>query len=260
MKTILVDDVLWNMMQFKKECEDIPEFEIVGEFSNAEDALLYAKDHPVEFALLDIEMPGMNGVTLARELRALYPKIIIIFLTGHKEYLEEFIKIKADYYIFKPYIREDILDAIQRVRLLSGRLKKRIEVRTFGKFEVLIDGKPAFSNMKKEKELFALLIDQAGTAVSNREIVQKLWPEQDAREKMNNGRVVTFRLREALEKDNLGYVLRSSQGGRYINPSDVDCDLFEFLAGNRELFHGEYMAEYSWGEERIGRLAAMRKE
>ena len=46
----------------------------MGEFLFGEDALKYARSNLVEFALLDIEMKGMNGVELAKELRKLYPE------------------------------------------------------------------------------------------------------------------------------------------------------------------------------------------
>ena len=126
MKTIFVDDELWMLKQFKTECSDIPDIEMVGEFTSAEEALEYARANPVEFALLDIEMPGMNGVELARELRKLNSDVIIVFVSAHSEYLEDFINIKADYYVIKPYERQDILDVIKRAKLLSGRFRKRI--------------------------------------------------------------------------------------------------------------------------------------
>ena len=84
MKTILVDDELWSMLLFKDLCDENREIELVGEFESSAEALKYAEEHPVEFALLDIEMPGMNGVELAKRLREMNPEVIIVFLTGHK--------------------------------------------------------------------------------------------------------------------------------------------------------------------------------
>ena len=64
MKTIFVDDELWMLMQFKTECSDIPDIELVGEFTSAEEALEYARKNPVEFALLDIEMPNLEDLRI----------------------------------------------------------------------------------------------------------------------------------------------------------------------------------------------------
>ena len=85
MKTIFVDDELWMLMQFKTECSDIPDIELVGEFTSAEEALEYARENPVEFALLDIEMPKMNGVELAKELRKINEDVIIVFVSALQE-------------------------------------------------------------------------------------------------------------------------------------------------------------------------------
>ena len=45
MKTILVDDELWMLQQFEEECSQLPEIEVVGTFSFAEDALVFAKNN-----------------------------------------------------------------------------------------------------------------------------------------------------------------------------------------------------------------------
>lgn len=256
MKTILVDDQLWNMLQFKAECEDIPEIELVGEFESAKDALAYARENLVEFALLDIEMPGMNGIELARRLREIYPNVIIVFLTGHKQYLEEFINLKADYYVFKPYTKSDVLDVIERAKLLSGRLKKRVRIRTFGRFDVFVDGKPLYFRSAKAKELLALLVDKRGAICTAREALDTIWADRNyGRDDTSVFRVTILRLRETLEQVNAQDILRSSVQGKYLDTAQVECDLYELLdSGRWELFHGEYMSDYSWAERTLGTL------
>ena len=70
MKTILVDDILLDMRLFELKCADMPEFEIVGKFTDPAEAVEFATHNVVEFALLDIDMPGMNGMELAVKLAA----------------------------------------------------------------------------------------------------------------------------------------------------------------------------------------------
>ena len=65
MKTILVDDMLLDLQLFELKCADMPDFEIVGKFTDPNAAIEYAAGHVVDFALLDIDMPGMDGIHLA---------------------------------------------------------------------------------------------------------------------------------------------------------------------------------------------------
>ena len=69
MKTILVDDMLLDLQLFELKCADLPDFEIVGKFTDPNAAIEYASGHVVDFALLDIDMPGMDGIQLAQALR-----------------------------------------------------------------------------------------------------------------------------------------------------------------------------------------------
>ena len=62
MKTILVDDMLLDLQLFELKCADMPDFEIVGKFTDPNAAIEYAAGHVVDFALLDIDMPGMDGI------------------------------------------------------------------------------------------------------------------------------------------------------------------------------------------------------
>ena len=265
MKTIFVDDELWMLKQFKTECSDIPDIEMVGEFTSAEDALEYALNNPVEFALLDIEMPGMNGVELARELRKINPEVIIVFVSAHSEYLADFINIKADYYVIKPYERQDVLDVIKRAKLLSGRLKKRIFIRTFGSFEVFLDDKPVYIRVAKAKELLALMVDKMGAILTPQEALDRIW---EGRSYDSNSasvyRVNMKKLRDTLKEAGIDEILvDGNKRGKYLDTSRFDCDLYDFLDGDRKAvnsFNGEYMTDYSWAEARIGNLLEIKDE
>ena len=114
MKTILVDDMLLDLQLFELKCADMPDFEIVGKFTDPNAAIEYAAGHVVDFALLDIDMPGMDGIHLAQALRRLRSDIIIVFATAHPKFAVEALKMKADYIIFKPFDREDIADVMER--------------------------------------------------------------------------------------------------------------------------------------------------
>ena len=180
MKTILVDDMLLDLQLFELKCADMPDFEIVGKFTDPNAAIEYAAGHVVDFALLDIDMPGMDGIHLAQALRRLRSDIIIVFATAHPKFAVEALKMKADYIIFKPFDREDIADVMERAKLLRRRQCKRIHFHTFGAFDMLVDGEPVHFRSGKAKELMALCVYRDGRPVSIHEIVENLWGENAA--------------------------------------------------------------------------------
>lgn len=258
MKTILVDDELWAMRQFEVECANLAGIELCGMFDSSREALEYAKENLVEFALLDIEMPGMNGMELALELRKIYPKIIIVFVTSHSNHLIDFIHMKADYYVLKPYSKQDVEDVIARAVLLSRRLPKRIQIQTFGKFEVFVDGIPISINGAKPRELLALLVDKQGGELDAKEAFSKMWENKEYNNKNANVyRQTLSRLQNNLKELGLEELILTLPHGRAINTELFDCDLYDLLEQRTEAieqFNGEYLTEYSWGEATLGRL------
>jgi len=91
----------------------------VAKFRCAEDLLAaQAEGASFDLYLLDIVMPGMNGVTLARLVRTLYPTVPILFFTTSVDYAVEAFSIGAAHYVVKPFTREQFADAIDRALAL----------------------------------------------------------------------------------------------------------------------------------------------
>lgn len=262
MRTILVDDKPLELAQFETESRDIPDLQFVGKFDNAEDALEYAQDNPVEFALLDIEMPGMNGLDLGRKLKAINPEMILIYVTAHSRYVLDTLKIKADYCIMKPYDREDIMDAAMRARLLGKRMQPCLRVKTFGRFEIFRGERPIHFGNEKAKELLALCIDREGSEVKMEEVIDLLWPNRPYDDKVKRlYRKALSSIQRTLEEVGFFGVLQTRRGCCYIDKECISCDLYRFLEGgctNRaaaaQLEKEGYMFEYPWAEERYARL------
>ncbi len=261
MKTILVDDELLSMKQFEQECGNIQDIELVGKFDCALEALEYAKQNPVDFALMDIEMPAMSGLELGAELKKLNGDMIIIYVTGHTRYVVDAMKQKADYCVMKPYDKQDIKDAISRAKLLSRRFNKRMYIETFGRFEIFLDGHPIYFGNSKARELFALCVHREGARVSMEQVIDVLWPERPYDEKVKRlYRKAVGAITEVLEQHNMPDVFVNKRGICYIERSKVECDLFDFLTTNtlseaqkRKLAEG-YMIDYPWAESRMAQF------
>ena len=261
MKTIIVDDEMLAIKQFEMECKKIPWVNIAGKFQNAQQALEYAKKEKIEAAFLDIELSGMNGILLGKKLRELYPNLVVIFLTGYDNYTLDALYMKADYYLMKPYSSKDFQDVMENARLLIRRQKKRVFVRTLGRFDLIIDDQVVDLPNAKAKELFALCVDHKGGHVSMEEAVDKLWEDRIYDERVKNlYRKATMSLRKVFQEYGLEEVFVNKRGSCNINPELMDCDYFDVLDHKKQnldyknMLVGTYMPEYSWAEETNAQL------
>lgn len=257
MKVILVDDEPLSLNLFKIECGNMPGFDVVGFFDNSAEALDYARKNPVDFALLDIDMPEMNGIELAGRLRVCRPDMVIIFVTAHPEYAADAIHAKADFVVFKPYEREDILDALERARLLSERQKKRVRFRTFGHFDMFVDGRLVNFKSSKAKELLALCVSRMGGEVTIYEMVEVLWGSSG--EQGLGYRTTIKALSDTLKDANAEKLLKRKRSVICVDPDEYDCDLNDFRAGKADAvaaYHGEFMQQYAWAQSVADELNA----
>ncbi len=262
MKTILVDDEVWATKEFSLFCENHPDIDLLGVFTDPIEALGFAEDNVVDLAFLDIEMPAMKGTELAQSLRDLYPNIIIVFVSAYDQYMREAFNMQADYFLTKPYSHEDMENVVARAKLLSARISKRIFIQTFGKFELFVEGKPMHYSVSKSTELLAFLVDKRGTFVSAQEAFNAIW----ANKPYNNYtgaayRKALARLQEMLNEADCGSILLRESNGIAVDPTAFDCDYYQFLDGDpnaRAAFRGEYMSQYKWAkptEEHLKELA-----
>lgn len=87
----------------------------VSDFPSAEAFLFeFSENKSYEVLLLDIEMPGMNGMELARKLRSENAMLQIIFVTGYSDYISEGYDVSALHYLMKPVSREKLFEVLSR--------------------------------------------------------------------------------------------------------------------------------------------------
>ena len=264
MKTILVDDEPLMLDMFDIECSGIDGIEMQAMFTRSEEALEYAMHSTVELALLDVQMPGMNGIELASELRKISPEMVIVFITAFPEYTPDILDVRGDYIVLKPYSRERVEDMARRAKLLSARMKKRVSIRTFGRFGVFLDGNALVIHSKNSLELLALLVDRRGGAVSAESAFPVLFEGDVYSENSSSKyRKALINLEKDLQENGASDIIR--RDGRFVNlcTDRVDCDLFRFMDGDPEAvmqFNGEYMSQYSWGEYTLGYLVRRKAE
>ena len=257
MNIIAVDDesdALWCLKESIQQA--VPNGDLTV-FTQPKNALEYADSHPVDIAFLDIEMRGVTGLDLALNLKAINPKINIIFVTGYSDYTGSAIKLRASGYIMKPASPQQIREELENLRYPP--VLNRLYIRCFGAFEVFCDGKPLFFQRTKCKELLAFLIDRKGAAANTEEIIDALWEDAPANASVRSQlRTVFAELYKTLRSVKLDAWIVKSRNSFAVNPGVVPCDYYEFLNGDvsaLNTYAGEYMAQYSWAEMTNGWLS-----
>jgi DNA-binding NarL/FixJ family response regulator len=97
-----------------------PELQVVGEASDGLEALQKAVELRPDLILLDIGLPSLNGIEVARQMRSLVPESKIIFLTqeSSSDVVQEALSLGARGYVTKNMVRADLFAAVETV--LSG--------------------------------------------------------------------------------------------------------------------------------------------
>ena len=102
------------------------------EFETGESLLDYLKENSPDIILLDIEMPGINGVEAARKIREVHPFASIIFITGHPQFALEAFEVYAFDYIVKPVDGERLINSLNKITGVMRREERYIDIRSRG--------------------------------------------------------------------------------------------------------------------------------
>lgn len=91
--------------------------EITGEAANGDEALKLIEEKKPDIAILDIDMPGLSGLDVARKVKSekLQTKIVILTIHKDKEYFDEALELDIKAYVLKESIANDLIDCIKRV-------------------------------------------------------------------------------------------------------------------------------------------------
>ena len=253
MNIIVVDDERAPLEDLEQVLKEVcPDATITG-FASPKCALDYAESNRVDLAFLDIEMAGMNGLQLAKNLKDIYGKVNIIFTTGHAQYALDAYGLHASGYVLKPVSKDAVIESMDYLHHpIEYEPQKRIRVHTFGNFEAYADGKPIMFSRSKTRELLAYLVMRKGSQCSNNEVVAALWENKpDSSALQNQYRHLVMDLRKTLKSINAEDILVKKRGSLAILTEKISCDLYDFYAGDIAAvnsYSGEFMAQYSWAE------------
>ncbi|TVR89601.1 MAG: DNA-binding response regulator [Saprospirales bacterium] len=182
-RLLLVEDEehIRNLLELNLEMEG---HEVVTT-RNGKDALVLFRSQHFDLIILDIMLPGMDGLAVCEQIRLRDTDVPIIFLTA-KDTAEERVeglKRGGDDYLVKPFDLEELIIRIGNLIKRSGSGTKSAYKSTysFGGYEVDFKKFEAETNQgkvnltKKEARLLKLLIDRKDEVVSRNQILQSVW-------------------------------------------------------------------------------------
>lgn len=126
MQTLIVDDNKIARTSMKYLVSQVKDLILAGECANATETVAFLQLHKTDLLLLDIEMPGMSGLELTRNLGDQRP--VIIFTTSKKEYAAEAFDLNVADYIVKPVTPARFAQAIDKVRELISSNQEEFQV------------------------------------------------------------------------------------------------------------------------------------
>jgi len=246
MKVLLVDDEKLQLFRLEETVKKVLESASIFSSTNPVEALEMSKKETIDIAFLDIEMPKINGIMLAKSLKKINPKINIIFVTAYNDYAFEAMKIHASGYISKPVTENKIKKEIEGLRFpIVLESTKRIQAKCFGNFELFAGGEPLKFTYSKSKELLAYLIDREGAAININELNAVLW-EEDHKSYLRN---IIFDIQKTLKNADCADFFIKRHNECFIDINKIDCDAYEYKKNNPtaiRMYRGEYMMQYDW--------------
>ena len=246
MRILLVDDEQLQLLRLENCCKSVlPDSEFLA-YTNPVEAYEKTLDQKIDLAFLDVAMPLVDGIQLAKKLKKNDPTIKIIFVTAYNEYALDAFKVHAFGYVTKPVSEDKIREEIEALDAsIELRPLKKLQVKCFGNFEVFFKGEPLKFFYKKSKEVFAYLIDREGSAININELNAVLW-EEDHHSYLRN---LIADVQATLKSVGADDVFIKRRNECYIDINKVDCDAYEYKKGNPaavRMYRGEYMIQYSW--------------
>jgi two-component system KDP operon response regulator KdpE len=206
---------------------------LVGEASNGHEALAAVRQGSHDIVLLDISMPGMNGLEACKQIRVIDANVGILMVTVRDSEDEkvEALESGADDYITKPFLFRELVARLRAVYrrgaaaggpkpsfFKAGQLELDTNSRILKKNGVEIKLSPT------EFDLLAVLVQHQGTPVTHRKLLRAVWGPEYGGE-LEYLRSYVKMLRKKIEDDpgKPGYILTDPWTGyRFCNPSDPD--------------------------------------
>lgn len=116
LRVIIVDDAEETRKSIQMMMSLVPDSEVVAQGTNGHEAIALVRQHRPDIALIDINMPEMDGLTAIQTIHQEHPNLICIVISAEKDppTLQRAVKVGAQGYLIKPITAEQLLSVMER--------------------------------------------------------------------------------------------------------------------------------------------------
>jgi DNA-binding NarL/FixJ family response regulator len=172
---LLADDHIVVRQGLKRLIEEQPDILVVGEAGNGAETIQQVQHLKPDVVVMDISMPGMNGLVATKRLKELRPDIVVVTLTRHADdaYLQELLRAGASGYVLKQSAPNELIQAIRATaaggHYLDSTLTARVTAGFLGREGRRLT-QPGAAPSERESEVLRLI----ASGYSNKEIASQL--------------------------------------------------------------------------------------
>ena len=167
-KVFVTDDHYMVVEGLRSLLQNEKNIEWLGHASNADSCLAFLHKQLPDVILMDINMPGKNGIELCKAVKEKYPSVLVIGLStfNQQSFIQKMMENGASGYVLKNATQEELMEAIQAVAIGKTYLSEEAatSLRKYAESEI-----PVIT--RREKEVLGLIAD----GMTNNEIAQKLF-------------------------------------------------------------------------------------
>ena len=240
MRALIVDDEM-HALKLMSELLKEQGIDVAAAFQRPEEAASWLLKEKADVLFLDIEMPGINGITLANSLLEQNINIPVVFVTAYSEYAVEAFKLNALDYILKPVETERLKMTLKRIAAAKKDTpsSKHAYIKCFSRLQLVnSEGIAVHWRTAKAEELFAYLVDRGENGASRDKIMDELWNDFDSERALIHLNTTLYNIRKALAGIGISNALIYEKGMYRLLMDNMRCDAYEFKTAADLLSNG----------------------
>ncbi|OAB47793.1 response regulator [Paenibacillus antarcticus] len=221
-KVVIVEDEKPILDLHARLLETYGPFQIVGCFESPFDALQEIPNLDVDALVLDIEMPRMTGLQLAKNLVENGIDVPVVFTTAHQQYAVQAFRVQALDYILKPMTLNMVKRLDERLQKYYGQRpklsnKKELYVQLYGEASIKIGEQLVKWPTRITEELFYYLLLHENKLCYKWRIIDDLWTNGEEKRALSNLYNTIYRIRQLFMELDIPIVIERRHDGYIMN-------------------------------------------